>query len=104
LGVHDILKFGGIEQGLASGKQLLQISYEMYLPRHGTFNFEQVSLKNNGQRILGITGFFTTFACTVVLLRIYVRIAILKSVGIDDFAMIIAAVSINHILRSQLPC
>ena len=77
--------------------ELLESPHKMYLPARTTspFSLEPVSLEDNGQRILAITGFFTTFACTAVVLRMYVRITILKSTGMDDYAMICAAVSLT---------
>lgn len=48
------------------------------------------STANNGPVILAITGAFTGFAGVVVLLRIYVRAVMLKTVGPDDWIMIVA--------------
>ncbi|KAG9234501.1 hypothetical protein BJ875DRAFT_484127 [Amylocarpus encephaloides] len=70
----------------------------MYLPRlpssayssNGTLG--PIDGADNGQRILGITGFFASFACTAVILRMYVRTAILNTVGMDDYAMLFAMI------------
>ncbi|RDL36492.1 uncharacterized protein BP5553_05844 [Venustampulla echinocandica] len=48
------------------------------------------SNESHGQMILGITGFFTAFACMAVLLRMYVRVVMLKRMGADDYVMIVA--------------
>jgi len=69
---------------------------KMYLVRQaapGPPKFGPVSMTSRGKSILGITGFFTGFACTVVLARLYVRTFMLKTVGIDDYIMIVAMVS-----------
>jgi hypothetical protein len=50
---------------------------------------------NNAHRILAITSSFFTIAIVVVLLRCYVRIAMLKVFGPDDYMMAVAAVSAN---------
>ncbi|KAF4620180.1 hypothetical protein G7Y89_g14640 [Cudoniella acicularis] len=50
-----------------------------------------VDLTSHGKTILGITGFFTVFATTVVILRMYVRAVILKKLGADDYVMIFAS-------------
>lgn len=42
--------------------------------------------------ILGVVGFFTSFATAVVILRLYVRTAILNTLGIDDYLMFFAMV------------
>ena len=51
-----------------------------------------VSNANHGRSIIGITGFFTSFACLVVLARFYVRAVMLKTFGIDDYIMLVAMV------------
>ncbi|TVY25562.1 hypothetical protein LHYA1_G005763 [Lachnellula hyalina] len=51
-----------------------------------------VSTDSHGARILGITSFFTAFACTAVILRVYVRIFMLKMMGADDYVMLVAMV------------
>lgn len=48
---------------------------------------------NNAPEILAITGSFFAAAALVVVLRCYVRIAMLKVVGIDDYIMVVAMVS-----------
>ena len=48
---------------------------------------------NNAPHILAISGSFFAAATLVVLLRCYVRIAMLKVFGIDDYVMAFAAVS-----------
>lgn len=57
------------------------------------FDFSLVDLEGHGGTILSITGFFTGFAVTAVLARIYVRAFMLKTMGVDDFIMIVAMVS-----------
>ncbi|TVY45507.1 hypothetical protein LSUB1_G000863 [Lachnellula subtilissima] len=51
-----------------------------------------VSTDSHGAKILGITSFFTAFACTAVILRVYVRIFMLKMMGADDYVMLVAMV------------
>ncbi|TVY19162.1 hypothetical protein LARI1_G002762 [Lachnellula arida] len=51
-----------------------------------------VSTDSHGARILGVTSFFTAFACTAVILRVYVRIFMLKLMGADDYVMLVAMV------------
>lgn len=46
----------------------------------------------NAPQILGITGVFFAFAMLSVLLRCYVRVAMMNVSGIDDYAMILAMV------------
>lgn len=48
---------------------------------------------NNAPQILAITGTFFAIAALVVLLRCYVRVAMLKVFGIDDYIMVVAMVS-----------
>jgi len=45
---------------------------------------------NHGSSILTVTGVLTGFSCVVVLARIYVRSILLKTVGADDYVMLIA--------------
>jgi hypothetical protein len=52
---------------------------------------EQLAFDNSHQ-ILSITGTFFTAALIVVLLRCYVRLAMLKVFGIDDYVMVVAMV------------
>lgn len=49
--------------------------------------------ENNGPRILGIVGFLTAFTLATVLLRIYVRIWMTKTMGTDDYTMVASMVS-----------
>ncbi|TVY90792.1 hypothetical protein LAWI1_G004212 [Lachnellula willkommii] len=51
-----------------------------------------VSTDSHGARILGVTSFFAAFACTAVILRVYVRIFMLKLMGADDYVMLVAMV------------
>ena len=48
---------------------------------------------SNANGILTIVGFVTALALVTVILRIYVRTAILKVVGLDDYLMVLAMVS-----------
>jgi len=48
--------------------------------------------ENNGGVILAVTGTFTAFALLAVMLRMYVRTFMLKTVGADDYVMIAAMV------------
>lgn len=52
---------------------------------------EQIAY-TNAPEILAITGSFFAAAAVVVLLRCYVRLAILKVFGIDDYVMVFAMV------------
>ncbi len=45
---------------------------------------------DKGGKILAITGSFTGAACLVVILRLYVRAFMLKTVGSDDYVMVVA--------------
>lgn len=45
---------------------------------------------DKGSKILAITGSFTAFACLVVMMRLYVRTFMLKTIGADDYVMIVA--------------
>ncbi|KAH6711072.1 hypothetical protein BKA61DRAFT_695010 [Leptodontidium sp. MPI-SDFR-AT-0119] len=47
---------------------------------------------DKGSKILAITGSFTAFACLVVMMRLYVRTFMLKTIGADDYVMIVAMV------------
>lgn len=53
------------------------------------------SNESQGRMILGVSGFFTAFACMAVLLRIYVRVFMLKTMGADDYVMIVAMVRLG---------
>jgi hypothetical protein len=69
----------------------------MYLPRQvSPLNFGDVLLANHAESIMTITGFFTIFACSVVLARLYVRAVMLKTFGIDDYIMTVAMVPQTH--------
>lgn len=48
--------------------------------------------ESNTEWILGVTGLFCTLALLVICLRVYVRAAISKVVGWDDYVMIGAGV------------
>lgn len=45
--------------------------------------------------ILAVTGVFGTAALTCVILRLYVRSAMLKFVGADDYVMLVAMVRLT---------
>jgi hypothetical protein len=47
--------------------------------------------ESNVAFILGLTGTFTVAAVLVVILRMYVRICMLRFVGLDDWTMVLAA-------------
>jgi len=64
-------------------------------------DFGPVPEGNHGSMIMGITGFFTAFACASFILRLYVRIFLLKMMGPDDYVMLIAVVCTNSIVRMQ---
>lgn len=66
----------------------------MFLARQAPASVDSgpVSTDSHGARILGVTGFFTAFACTAVILRVYVRIFMLKMMGADDYIMLVAMV------------
>lgn len=69
----------------------------MYLAREATApSFGPVSTESHGERILAVTGCFTVFASIVVLARLYVRSVMLKTMGIDDWIMIVSMVSLFH--------
>lgn len=46
--------------------------------------------ESNGKNMLTITGVMTSFALLAVIARLYVRGVMLKSVGIDDYLMILS--------------
>ena len=56
----------------------------------------------NAPEILAITGSFFAVAAVVVLLRCYVRIAMLKVFGIDDYIMVFAMVCWKLLATSGL--
>lgn len=65
----------------------------MYLARQTTVSsFGPVSDENHGSRILAVTGCFTAFALMVILARIYVRSVMLKTMGVDDYIVIVSMV------------
>lgn len=49
--------------------------------------------ENNGPQILAVVGFLMGFGMLVVLLRVYVRVFMTKTMGWDDYIMIVAQVS-----------
>jgi hypothetical protein len=58
-------------------------------PAAPTYDFTE----NNGPQILAVAGFLMGFGMLVVLLRVYVRIFMTKTMGADDYIMIVAQVS-----------
>ncbi|KAN0119617.1 hypothetical protein V8E51_001825 [Hyaloscypha variabilis] len=66
----------------------------MYLRRQEPVfpNFGSGANDNHGSAILAITGATTAFACVVVLARLYVRAVMLKTIGSDDWSMVVAMV------------
>lgn len=71
----------------------------MYLARQATGeSIVPVSNARHGSRILAVTGCFTVSAATVVLARIYVRSVMLKTMGVDDWIMIVSMVKPAFIL------
>ena len=64
----------------------------MYLRRQEPVfpNFGSGANDNHGSAILAITGATTAFACVVVLARLYVRAVMLKTIGSDDWSMVVA--------------
>ena len=68
----------------------------MLLPRQFdpiTGPLPPVDPESHGQILLAITGVFTGLGIAVVLARLYVRAFMLKTVGVDDYIIIIAMVS-----------
>lgn len=49
--------------------------------------------ENNGPHILAVIGFLMGFGMLVVLLRVYVRVFMTKTMGADDYIMVAAQVS-----------
>jgi hypothetical protein len=47
----------------------------------------------NAPSILAINGFFAGFTTLIILARVYVRAIMLKTVGTDDYLIILATVS-----------
>ena len=60
--------------------------------------------QNNAGNILALLGSMGFLAATVVALRLYVRIAMLKSAGADDYLMTAAMVSYSPKMVSSLRC
>lgn len=58
--------------------------------------FPPVSNESHGSQILGIIGSFTTCAFLAVIARLYVRAVMLKTVGYDDYFMVLAMVSLSN--------
>jgi hypothetical protein len=56
--------------------------------------------ENNLPRILALTGVLHITALTTVGLRLFVRVGLLRSLGKDDIAIVLAAVRI----QTQLSC
>lgn len=54
-----------------------------------TYDFTE----NNGPQIKAVVGFLMGFGMLVVLLRVYVRIFMTKTMGWDDYIMVVAQVS-----------
>lgn len=67
----------------------------MYLPRQAvpSVDFGPVNPESQGVTILTISGCLAGFAIAAVLTRMYVRVFMLKMVGIDDYIMMVACVS-----------
>lgn len=65
----------------------------MHIPR-GDWVFPVTTFADinadRGPKILAIAGSFTALACLVVLMRLYVRAVMLKTIGSDDYVMTIA--------------
>ncbi|KFX93213.1 hypothetical protein V490_04954 [Pseudogymnoascus sp. VKM F-3557] len=57
-------------------------------PAAPTYDFTE----NNGPQILAVAGFLMGFGMLVVLLRVYVRIFMTKTMGADDYIMVVAQV------------
>jgi hypothetical protein len=62
------------------------------LARQAATSTPQYKDENNSGTLLAIHGTFCGVAILVVLLRLYVRVFMLKSLGIDDYVMLAAAV------------
>lgn len=62
----------------------------------------RLDMSTNAAQILAINGAFAGFAVVVVLLRVYVRAVMLKTMGIDDYLMMGATVRIPSQLASVL--
>ena len=54
--------------------------------------------ENNLPRLLALTGIFHIAALTSVCLRIFVRVGLLRSLGKDDIAIVLAAVRTQALL------
>jgi hypothetical protein len=57
---------------------------------------------NNAPAILAITGSFFAAATLVVILRCYVRIAMLRVFGVDDYVIVLATVSAEYPKNAQV--
>ncbi len=53
--------------------------------------------ENTGPGLLAVTGFMTSFALLVVIARMYVRVFMLKSVGTDDYVMVLSMYALLHV-------
>lgn len=69
----------------------LENQLKRQIPMGSDFTPDEIAY-SNAPEILTITGTFFAVAAVVVLLRIYVRIAVLKVFGIDDYVMVFAMV------------
>jgi hypothetical protein len=56
----------------------------------------ELQSNSNAPSILAVSGVFTFIAMVVVVLRVYVRAAMLKCVGLDDYVIVAAMVSNLH--------
>lgn len=68
---------------------------EILLPRQADLPpppTPEILAYNNAPQIVSITAAFFALAAIVVLLRCYVRIAMLKTFGADDYVMVLAMV------------
>lgn len=59
--------------------------------------------ENNGPQILAVVGCLMTIGLITVILRVYVRVFMTKTMGADDYVMIAAAVSTSKFRFSLLP-
>lgn len=57
---------------------------------------------NKGPVVLAITYVTTSIALVAVALRMFVRVKIVKSVGWDDYAILLASVSASYTLPTDL--
>jgi hypothetical protein len=71
---------------------------EILLPRQAPLPpppTPEILAYNNAPQIVSITAVFFAMAAIVVLLRCYVRIAMLKTFGADDYVMVLAMVTLQ---------